>query len=125
MTTRFVHLHLHTGYSLVDSVIRIKDLVRAATDARTPAVAVTAANVTTSQAVIAVVCRRDFVGIITVTSLGRWVLKPLSKTQPSVIVPHAARLCTAIAPLTGLMCRVSLLALLPAGDFAWPACGPN
>jgi len=41
MTTRFVHLHLHSEYSLVDSTIRIKGLVDACVRANMPAVALT------------------------------------------------------------------------------------
>jgi len=38
---RFVHLHLHTEYSLLDSLIRIKPLVKAVREAGMPACAVT------------------------------------------------------------------------------------
>lgn len=41
MTAQFVHLHLHTDYSLVDGLVRIKPLFKAITDAAMPAVAVT------------------------------------------------------------------------------------
>jgi len=41
MTTRFIHLHLHSEYSLVDSTIRIKGLVDACARAGMPAVALT------------------------------------------------------------------------------------
>ncbi|MDS4032271.1 MAG: PHP domain-containing protein, partial [Candidatus Contendobacter sp.] len=41
MTARFVHLRLHTEYSLVDGLIRIKSLVRQVAAAGMPAVAVT------------------------------------------------------------------------------------
>ncbi|MEJ2452289.1 MAG: DNA polymerase III subunit alpha, partial [Gammaproteobacteria bacterium] len=41
MAQSFVHLHLHTEYSLVDGLIRIKPLARAVADAGMPAVAVT------------------------------------------------------------------------------------
>jgi DNA polymerase-3 subunit alpha len=41
MTASFVHLHVHTDYSLVDSCIRVKELVRAVAAAGMPAVAVT------------------------------------------------------------------------------------
>ncbi len=41
MRPGFVHLHLHTEYSLVDSVVRIKPLVKAVAAAGMPAVAVT------------------------------------------------------------------------------------
>jgi DNA polymerase-3 subunit alpha len=41
MEPRFIHLHLHTEYSLVDSVVRIKALVPALAEQNMPAVAVT------------------------------------------------------------------------------------
>ena len=41
MSQTFVHLHLHTEYSLVDSILRINRLVGAVRDAGMPAVAVT------------------------------------------------------------------------------------
>ncbi len=41
MPPSFIHLHLHTEYSLIDSTIRVKSLVAAAVEAGMPAVAVT------------------------------------------------------------------------------------
>ena len=41
MTTPFVHLHLHTEYSLVDGTLRIKSLVQKAAALGMPAIAVT------------------------------------------------------------------------------------
>lgn len=41
MTTRFVHLRLHTEYSLVDGVVRVKPLIAAVAEKGMPAVAVT------------------------------------------------------------------------------------
>ena len=41
MSARFIHLHLHTEYSLVDSVVRVKNLMQAAAAAQSPAVAMT------------------------------------------------------------------------------------
>jgi DNA polymerase-3 subunit alpha len=41
MPANFVHLHLHSEYSLIDSTIRIKELVEATAAAGMPAVAVT------------------------------------------------------------------------------------
>ena len=41
MSTPFVHLHLHTEYSLVDGTVRIKSLVQKAAELGMPAIAVT------------------------------------------------------------------------------------
>ena len=41
MDPRFVHLHVHTEYSLVDGLLRIKPMVKAAAEAGMPAIAVT------------------------------------------------------------------------------------
>ena len=41
MNPAFVHLHLHTEYSLVDGTVRVKPLVKAVAEAGMPAVAVT------------------------------------------------------------------------------------
>jgi len=41
MPPSFVHLHLHTEYSLVDGIVRIKPLMRAVAEAGMPAVALT------------------------------------------------------------------------------------
>ncbi len=41
MSARFVHLRLHTEFSLSDGLVRIKPLIKAITDAGMPAVAVT------------------------------------------------------------------------------------
>ncbi|MDH5436734.1 MAG: PHP domain-containing protein, partial [Gammaproteobacteria bacterium] len=41
MKPAFVHLSLHTEYSLIDGIVRIKRLVKAAAKAGMPAVAVT------------------------------------------------------------------------------------
>jgi len=41
MQTTFVHLHVHTEYSLVNGIVRIKPLVRMAAEAGMPAIAVT------------------------------------------------------------------------------------
>ncbi len=41
MPAQFVHLHLHTDYSLIDGLVRIKPLIKAVVDAGMPAIAVT------------------------------------------------------------------------------------
>ncbi len=41
MTTNFVHLRVHTEFSLIDGIVRIKELIGAVADQQMPAVAVT------------------------------------------------------------------------------------
>src|SRR5580658_10192739 len=41
MTATFVHLRVHTEYSLIDSVVRVPSLMQAVAAARMPAVALT------------------------------------------------------------------------------------
>ncbi|MDX5434850.1 MAG: PHP domain-containing protein, partial [Halomonas sp.] len=41
MTTPFVHLRVHTEYSLVDGLVRLKPLLKAAAEQGMPALAVT------------------------------------------------------------------------------------
>ena len=41
MTTPFVHLHIHTEFSLADGICRVKELVAAACDKNIPALAIT------------------------------------------------------------------------------------
>lgn len=41
MTAPFVHLHVHTAYSLLDGAIRLEDLIRRAQEFQMPAVAIT------------------------------------------------------------------------------------
>ena len=44
MNSAFVHLRLHTEYSLVDSVVRVDELVSAVAEAGMPAVGVSDQN---------------------------------------------------------------------------------
>ncbi|MCF5429055.1 PHP domain-containing protein, partial [Pseudomonas syringae] len=44
MPASFVHLRLHTEYSLVDGLVRVKPLIKALTGMNMPAVAVTDQN---------------------------------------------------------------------------------
>ncbi|MEE8428964.1 MAG: PHP domain-containing protein, partial [Gammaproteobacteria bacterium] len=41
MTASFIHLHVHSEYSLVDGIVRIKPLVKAMAGANIPAIAIT------------------------------------------------------------------------------------
>ncbi len=44
MAVSFVHLRVHTEYSLIDGLVRVKPLIKAVTAANMPAVAVTDQN---------------------------------------------------------------------------------
>ena len=48
LTDSFVHLHLHTEYSLLDGAIRIPDLMKKAAGLSMPAVAMTAVKANTT-----------------------------------------------------------------------------
>ena len=44
MKNNFIHLHLHSEYSISDSLIRVKDLINKASEDEFPAIAVTDLN---------------------------------------------------------------------------------
>tara|TARA_B100001059_G_scaffold129327_1_gene129221 strand:+ start:1343 stop:4786 length:3444 start_codon:yes stop_codon:yes gene_type:complete len=44
MSNNFIHLHLHSEYSISDSLIRIKDLIEEASEKKFPAIAITDTN---------------------------------------------------------------------------------
>ena len=44
MNNSFIHLHLHSEYSISDSLIRIKDLVSKSAEEEFPAIAITDTN---------------------------------------------------------------------------------
>ncbi|MDH5548255.1 MAG: PHP domain-containing protein [Gammaproteobacteria bacterium] len=41
MQPKFVHLHLHTEYSMVDGIVRVKPLIKRVAETNMPVVAVT------------------------------------------------------------------------------------
>ena len=41
MTTKFIHLHVHSEYSIVDGIVRIPELLQKATELAMPAIAIT------------------------------------------------------------------------------------
>jgi len=84
MSPSFVHLHLHTDYSLVDGCIRVKSLVKNVAKAGMPAVAVTDqsnlfAMVKFYRAAIAA-------GVKPIIGVDLWVLNPEDVNQPSRLV---------------------------------------
>lgn len=84
MSPSFVHLHLHTDYSLVDGCIRVKSLVKNVAKAGMPAVAVTDqsnlfAMVKFYRAAIAA-------GVKPIIGVDLWMLNPEDVNQPSRLV---------------------------------------
>jgi len=84
MTPSFVHLHLHTDYSLVDGCARVKPLVKAVAGAGMPAVAVTDqsnlfAMVKFYRAAIAA-------GVKPIIGVDLWVQNPDNVNQPAKLV---------------------------------------
>ena len=64
MQPGFVHLHLHSEYSLVDGIVRIEPLIEAAAAARMPALAVTEQrNMFSLVKFYQQACRRAFLNI--------------------------------------------------------------
>ncbi len=84
MTPSFVHLHLHTDYSLVDGCIRIKSLAKSVAEAGMPAVAVTDqsnlfAMVKFYRAAIAA-------GVKPIIGVDLWVHNPADVNQPTKLL---------------------------------------
>ena len=84
MTTPFIHLHLHTEYSLVDGIVRVDALVKAAAQAGMPAVAVTDqcnlfALVKFYKAALAA-------GVKPIVGVDVWIRNALDANQPTRLV---------------------------------------
>ncbi len=80
MPSGFVHLHLHSEYSLVDSTIRIADLVRACAQADMPAVAMTdQANLF---ALVKFYKAAEAAGIKPIAGADLWLADPADRAQP-------------------------------------------
>ena len=84
MTTPFIHLHLHTEYSLVDGIVRVDALVKAVAQAGMPAVAVTDqcnlfALVKFYKAALAA-------GVKPIVGVDVWIRNALDANQPTRLV---------------------------------------
>jgi DNA polymerase-3 subunit alpha len=81
---QFVHLHVHTEYSLVDGLLRIKPMVKAAAEAGMPAIAVT------DQANLFCLIRfykaATAAGIKPIAGTDLWVRNPRDANQPHRLV---------------------------------------
>jgi DNA polymerase-3 subunit alpha len=82
--TRFVHLRLHTEYSLVDSVVRVDELMNAVAAAGMPAVALTDQSNLFAMVKFykAAVAR----GIKPIVGVDAWLAEPGERAEPSRLV---------------------------------------
>ena len=76
----FVHLHLHTEYSLVDGTVRIKPLVKAVAEAGMPAVAVT--DQSNMFAMVKFYRAAMAAGIKPIIGVDMWLRNPGKLTKP-------------------------------------------
>ncbi len=119
MPARFVHLHLHTEYSLVDGLIRIKSLVKHAAQAGMPAVAVT--DMSNLFALIKFYKAALGAGIKPIVGVDAWVGR--SNEEPARLVLLCQNLI-GYRNLTRLVSRSFLEGQrhgVPVIDFAWLA----
>ncbi|UXI66809.1 DNA polymerase III subunit alpha [Tahibacter amnicola] len=81
MTARFVHLHVHSEYSLVDSTIRISSLVSACAKADLPALALTdQANLF---ALVKFYKECEKAGVKPIAGADVWVANPADRNKPT------------------------------------------
>jgi len=84
MCPGFVHLHLHTEYSLVDGIVRIKPLVKAAAAAGMPAIAVT--DQSNMFAMVKFYRAAMAAGIKPIVGVDMWVQNPEQPSKPYRLV---------------------------------------
>jgi len=84
MTAPFVHLHLHTEYSLVDGVVRIKPLVKSVAELGMGAVAVTDQN--NLFAMVKFYRAAMAAGIKPIVGIDLWIENEKDPNQPSRLV---------------------------------------
>ena len=84
MTPGFVHLHLHTEYSLVDSVVRVKPLVKACAAAGMPACAVT--DQSNLFAMVKFYRAAQAAGVKPIIGVDVWLHNEADHNQPSRLV---------------------------------------
>ena len=84
MTARFIHLRVHTEFSLSDGLVRIKSLIRAMADANVPAVAVT--DQSNLCALVKFYSGAMEAGIKPICGADLWVENPGDEQAPSRLV---------------------------------------
>ena len=80
MSAGFVHLHVHSEYSLVDSTIRIDELVAACVDAGMPAVALT--DQVNLFALVKFYQAAEKAGIKPIAGSDVWIADPADRNRP-------------------------------------------
>ena len=91
--TGFVHLRLHTEYSLVDGIVRIPELMQAVTAARMPAVALT--DQSNLFGMVKFYKEAQAAGIKPLIGVDAWIREPGERTPASRLV----LLCQPIVPI--------------------------
>jgi DNA polymerase-3 subunit alpha len=82
--TRFVHLRLHTEYSLVDGIVRVPDLMAAVAAAGMPAVALT--DQSNLFAMVKFYKEAQAAGIKPLIGVDAWIREPGERAAPSRVV---------------------------------------
>jgi len=82
--TRFVHLRLHTEYSLVDGIVRVPDLMTAVAAAGMPAVALT--DQSNLFAMVKFYKEAQAAGVKPLIGVDAWIREPGERAPPSRIV---------------------------------------
>ncbi len=82
--TSFVHLRLHTEYSLVDGIVRVPELMAAAFAAGMPAVALT--DQSNLFAMVKFYKEAQAAGVKPLIGVDAWIREPLERAPPSRIV---------------------------------------
>jgi DNA polymerase-3 subunit alpha len=82
--TRFVHLRLHTEYSLVDGIVRVPDLMAAVAAAGMPAVALT--DQSNLFAMVKFYKEAQAAGLKPLIGVDAWIREPGERAPPSRIV---------------------------------------
>jgi DNA polymerase-3 subunit alpha len=82
--SQFVHLRLHTEYSLVDGIVRVPDLMTAVAQARMPAIALT--DQSNLFAMVKFYKVAQAAGVKPLIGVDAWIREPGERTPPSRIV---------------------------------------
>jgi len=119
MGARFIHLHLHTEYSLVDSIVRVKPLATAVAKAGMPACAVTDQG--NLFAMVKFYRAAVVAGVKPIVGADLWLHNAASRTQPYRLTLLAQNLA-GYHGLTRLISRGYLEGQhgdVPVIDWAW------